>query len=73
MGEDTDFYGRLRRLARKTRGTVRLIRAPHVRPSSRRFDGWPLWKTLVWTNPLFIALFRRWKAAWGGWYARPVR
>lgn len=73
MGEDTDFYGRLRRLARKTRGTVRLIRAPRVRPSSRRFDNWPLWKTLVWTNPLFIALFRRWKAVWGGWYARPVR
>ena len=73
MGEDTDFYAELRRLARKKRGTVRLIRTPRVRPSSRRFDKWPLWKTLVWTNPLFIALFRRWKAAWGGWYARPVR
>ena len=73
MGEDTDFYGRLRRLARKTGGRVRLIRTPRVRPSSRRFDEWPLWKTLVWTNPLFIALFRRWKAAWAGWYARPVR
>lgn len=73
MGEDTDFYGRLRKLARKTGGRVRLIRTPRVRPSSRRFDEWPLWKTLVWTNPLFIALFRRWKAAWAGWYARPVR
>ena len=74
MGEDTDFYAALRRLARQTRGTtVRLIRKPRVRPSSRRFDEWPLWKTLVWTNPLFIALFRRWKAVWGGWYARPVR
>ncbi|MYF61963.1 MAG: glycosyltransferase [Gammaproteobacteria bacterium] len=73
MGEDTDFYAELRRLARKKQGTVRLIRAPRVRPSSRRFDNWPLWKTLVWTNPLFIALFRRWKAVWGGWYARPVR
>ena len=73
MGEDTDFYGNLRRLARKTGGRVRLIRTPRVRPSSRRFDEWPLWKTLVWTNPLFIALFRRWKAAWAGWYARPVR
>ena len=73
MGEDTDFYGNLRKLARKTGGMVRLIRTPRVRPSSRRFDEWPLWKTLVWTNPLFIALFRRWKAAWAGWYARPVR
>ena len=73
MGEDTGFYSNLRRLARKTAGKVRLIRAPRVRPSSRRFDEWPLWKTLVWTNPLFIALFRRWKAAWPGWYSRPVR
>ena len=73
MGEDTDFYRELRKLARKTRGTVRVIRAPRVRPSSRRFDEWPLWKTLVWTNPLFIALFRRWKVVWAGWYARPVR
>ena len=73
MGEDTDFYSNLRKLALKKGSAVRLIRAPRVRPSSRRFDEWPLWKTLVWTNPLFIALFRRWKAAWGGWYARPVR
>ena len=74
MGEDTDFYAALRRFARQTRGTtVRLIRTPRVRPSSRRFDQWPLWKTLVWTNPLFIALFRRWKAVWAAWYARPVR
>ncbi len=73
MGEDTDFYRELRRLARKTGGRVRLIRTPRVRPSSRRFDEWPLWKTLVWTNPLFIALFRRWRAAWAGWYSSPVR
>ena len=39
----------------------------------RRFDQWPLWKILIWTNPLFIAVFRRWKAAWGGWYSRAVR
>ena len=73
MGEDTDFYRDLRRLARKTQGTVRLIRTPRVRPSTRRFDQWPLWKTLIWTNPLFIAFFRRWKAAWAGWYSRAVR
>ena len=73
MGEDTDFYRDLRRLAGRTGGRVRLIRSPRVRPSSRRFDQWPLWKTLVWTNPLFIALLRRWKAAWAGWYSRVVR
>ena len=73
MGEDTDFYRDLRRLARQTGRTVRFIRTPRVRPSARRFDRWPAWKTLVWTNPVFILLFRRWKAAWAGWYARPVR
>ena len=73
MGEDTDFYRDLRRLARQTGRTVRFIRTPRVRPSARRFDRWPVWKTLVWTNPVFILLFRRWKAAWAGWYTRPVR
>ena len=73
MGEDTDFYRDLRRLAGRTGGRVRLIRSPRVRPSSRRFDQWPLWKILIWTNPVFIALFRRWKAAWAGWYSRVVR
>ena len=28
---------------------------------------------LLFTNPLFIALFRRWKAVWSDWYRRPVR
>ena len=55
-------YWGLRKLARKTRREVRVIRSPRVRPSCRRFDKWSLWRTLVWTNPLFIALFRRWKA-----------
>jgi len=73
MGEDVDFYRALKRLARATGGTVRLIEQPRVQASSRRFDGWPLWKTLLWTNPLFIALFRHRKAFWAGWYRRPVR
>ncbi len=73
IGEDVDFYRALRRLARQERRTVRLIRQPRVQPSCRRFDTWPLWRILVWTNPLFIALFRRWKAAWPGWYTDAVR
>ena len=73
IGEDVDFYWALRRLARSTGGSVALIREPRVYPSTRRFDRWPLWKTLVWTNPLFIALLRRRKRAWAGWYSRPVR
>ncbi len=73
IGEDVDFYWALGKLARKNGGHVLLIRSPRVLASSRRFDTWPLWKTLVWTNPLFIALLRRRSWPWGGWYSRPVR
>ena len=73
IGEDVDFYRSLKRFARANGGTVRSIGHPRVQASSRRFDEWPLGKTLLWTNPLFIALFRRHKAFWPGWYRRPVR
>ena len=73
IGEDVDFYRSLRKFARSNSRTVRFIRSLCVRPSCRRFDRWPLWRVLVWTNPLFIALFRRRKKVWSGWYSRPVR
>ena len=73
IGEDVDFYWSLKRFAKRTGGTVSFIRDPRVQASSRRFDTWPLWKVIVWTNPLFIALFRRRKGMWGGWYTHPVR
>ncbi len=73
IGEDVDFYWALKRLTKRENGSIRLIRNPRVQASSRRFDRWPVWKTLIWTNPLFIALLRRRKWAWGGWYSRPVR
>ena len=73
MGEDVDFYYRLRRLARKTGGTLRFLDDMQVLPSPRRFDNAPLWRTLVWTNPAFIGPLRRKKAVWAAWYARPPR
>ena len=73
IGEDVDFYRSMERFARSAGGVVRFIEQPRVQASARRFDKWPLWKTLLWTNPLFIALFRRRKAFWAGWYRRPVR
>ncbi len=73
IGEDVDFYWSLRKFAKARSSTVRLIRHTRVRPSARRFDEWPIWKTLILTNPLFIAMFRRRKRFWGGWYSRPVR
>ena len=73
IGEDADFFWALKKLARRTGRTVRFIEDPRVQASSRRFDKWPLWKILVWTNPVFIALLRRRKAFWSGWYSRAVR
>ena len=73
IGEDVDFYWRLKRFAKADHRTVRFIRNPPVQPSCRRFDRWPVWRVLIWTNPLFIALFRRWKAVWKGWYSQAVR
>ena len=73
MGEDVDFYWRIRKLAGRTRRSARFLQEPRVSPSCRRFDKWPVWKILVWTNPVFIGLFRRWKPAWKGWYSDAVR
>ena len=73
IGEDVDFYWSLKRYAKRTDGSVRFILHPRVQPSSRRFDKWPLWKILVWTNPLFISLFRRRKRFWAGWHSDAVR
>lgn len=68
MGEDVDFYWRLKRYAARRRARLSFIEDVRVTPSPRRFDRWRLWRTLVWTNPLFILLFRRTRAAWRGWY-----
>ncbi|MXZ61564.1 MAG: glycosyltransferase [Acidobacteria bacterium] len=73
IGEDVDLVWRLGKLGRRTGRRIRRIREPPVRPSTRRFDKWPLWKILIWTNPLFLAVFRRWKTPWSGWYSRAVR
>ena len=73
IGEDANFFWALKKLAKRTGRTVRFVEDPRVQASSRRFDKWPLWKILVWTNPLLIALLRRRKAFWSGWYSRAVR
>jgi glycosyltransferase involved in cell wall biosynthesis len=68
MGEDVDFYWRMKRRAKRQSGGVVFIEDVRVMPSARRFDRWGIWRTLVWTNPLFILLFRRQRSAWRGWY-----
>jgi glycosyltransferase involved in cell wall biosynthesis len=73
MGEDVDFYWRLKRLAKRQNGRVVAIADLRVVPSTRRFDQWRLWRTLVWTNPVFILLFQRTKTCWHGWYKTAPR
>ena len=73
MGEDVDFHWRLKRIARRQNGSVVFLEDIRVIPSTRRFDRWRLWRTLVWTNPLFILLFRRRRTCWHGWYKAAPR
>lgn len=73
MGEDVDFHWRLKRFAGRQDGSVSFIEDIQVVPSMRRFDQWKLWRILIWTNPLFILLFRRRKTAWHGWYKEVPR
>jgi glycosyltransferase involved in cell wall biosynthesis len=73
MGEDVDFYWRLRKLSAKAGGYLKFLDGVQVLPSPRRFDNTPIWRTLIWTNPVFIAPLRKTKAVWAGWYVRPPR
>ena len=73
MGEDVDLYWRLKKLAKRKNAHVALIEDIRVRPSTRRFDQWRLWRTLLWTNPIFILMFGRSKNRWHGWYSAVPR
>ncbi len=73
MGEDVDFYWRMKRAARKQGGRISHISDVQVIPSPRRFDRWPLWKTLLWTNPVLVVLLRHHKRPWRGWYENVPR
>jgi glycosyltransferase involved in cell wall biosynthesis len=74
VGEDVDLQWRLRRLARRTDRSHRVIHDCRVVPSPRRFDQWPLWRTLVWTHPLVTMALARSARLWRkGWYETPPR
>ena len=73
MGEDVDFYWRLQRLCTIPGGHVTFLDDVKVVPSPRRFDLTPTWRTLIWTNPVFIALFRKRDSAWTAWYVKTPR
>jgi glycosyltransferase involved in cell wall biosynthesis len=68
MGEDVDFHWRMKQLAKRHNGHVCFIEDIQVVPSTRRFDQWSFWRTLICTNPFYILAFRRRRKAWRSWY-----
>ncbi len=72
-GEDVDWFWRLKKLAGCRGLGVATIRDVAATTSSRRFDQWPVWRVLVWTNPFFVLLFRRRPDVWSGWHRYTVR
>lgn len=57
MGDDVDFYWRLKRFAKRRNGRGRVIEDERVVPSTRRFDQDPIWRNLLWTNRCSFLFF----------------
>ena len=83
QGHEVTLHRHLPRrgLAEQRQFLLELSSAPYVHyiddlqvlSSPRRYDQWPAWRILLWTNPLFALLFRHRKSIWRGWYDVPVR
>ena len=68
MSEDVDFHWRMKQFANRENAYVCFIEDIQVVPSTRRFDQWSFWRTLIWTNPFWVLAFRRKERAWRYWY-----
>jgi glycosyltransferase involved in cell wall biosynthesis len=68
MGEDIDFYWRMKQFAKLQNAHVCFIEDMQVVPSTRRFDQWSFRRILICTNPFYVLAFRRKERAWRGWY-----
>ena len=73
MGEDVEFYWRLSKFAKRSAGHLFFVEHPKVITSARRFDRMSLWKTFLFTHPLFIRLNWKRKSSWRDWYEKAVR
>jgi len=67
MAEDTHFYWALRRLARRRGKRLHVITEVLVVPSCRRIDQWPVWKTILMTNPIVTRMRPNSDRLWKGW------
>lgn len=73
MAEDSDFYWRLQAYATVTGKRVQYLAEITIVPSSRRLDEWPVWRTILWTNPITTRLMLRSRRFWRGWREDSVR
>lgn len=73
IGEDVEFFWRLRRIAGVDKRSVVVLREPRVIASARRFDQWPLHRTLWYTNPVVATILAKRRRTWEGWYHDPPR
>lgn len=73
MGEDVEFFWRLRHIARDNKKRVVVLAEPRVIASARRFDQWPLHRTLLYTNPVVATFLAKRRKTWENWYHDPPR
>src|SRR5260370_14494538 len=59
VGEDVDFYWRMKQFAKRQHADVCFIEDIQVVPSTRRFVQWSLWRTLFYTNPSHVLVVPR--------------
>jgi hypothetical protein len=73
MAEDTEFNWRLRKLASWRGGHTTYLHDTVIVPSSRRLDEWPIWRTILMTNPVTTRLFLGSAHFWRAWREDAVR
>jgi glycosyltransferase involved in cell wall biosynthesis len=73
MSEDVDFFARLRILGTMTGRPVAVVDKPRVEPSTRRYDGWPTWRMVLWQNPITARMRLTSPHFWRHWYETTVR
>jgi glycosyltransferase involved in cell wall biosynthesis len=73
MAEDTEFNWRLRKLARSRGDYTAYLGETVIVPSSRRLDEWPVWRTILMTNPVTTRLCLRSDGFWKDWGENSVR
>ncbi len=73
MSEDVEFFARLTRYGTSAGTPIVHLDDLRVIPSHRRFEQWPSWRMILWSNPVTAHLFLSSRRFWRNWYDRTVR